>query len=539
MFKYLIVFLVILSSGLPTYATFGRGEVLINGQEMAPDVNRDIRQTQEVLTDKETGGLDLHAKVNTEALTNTAAYTQESKDNVTDVSKNLVKASGRIQDGLGDLGDAAGAAFTTGANPFQDYQTSTKYRQATLDFQAARPDLAKVINHTPDNQKKDSAAYQSALASYTGYVQSQMGTGPVKTHLYDSNQLTDNQKKDANGTTKEGFGFTSATNKSINLNIAKTDLTNTDQTVAVAGHENAHAAGGDEAQAKRAETQATKAWESENRFNGNVVGGSNGIQPTQASTDFYEQNRNSVVVMNGTQAAAGAQNVDPALSVTFLGKTKTLFDAGPDVNLNLDKALKTVDDLSTVVLTMGAPGAVAGGLGKESVTGVKAVGKGVEFLWDSTKTLRAVETAEKVLPEVKPSVSKSPDFYVKPDGTAVPGTGYRAIGGDGVDAAKNENNIMSSYPQGTYITFDNISNKGAGEIKSLLQLEKSPRIVAQFDTLQILDNLKIPRSHWGEGPGLEPLVNSLPEFGKGGGTQAVLHTPPIQNFTLKELESGR
>lgn len=130
------------------------------------------------------------------------------------------------------------------------------------------------------------------------------------------------------------------------------------------------------------------------------------------------------------------------------------------------------------------------------------------------------------------SVNKA-DFYGTSAGEIIPATGYRALGGSGVNRAIN-GNIMS-LDKNTYITFNNISNMTGKEVKDLLQMPNVPSHYAKFDTLQIIDDLKIPTGKWGQSKILEPICNTLPDFGKGDGTQAITSTP-INNFKLFELK---
>ncbi len=115
-------------------------------------------------------------------------------------------------------------------------------------------------------------------------------------------------------------------------------------------------------------------------------------------------------------------------------------------------------------------------------------------------------------------------FYVTSDGTAIPATGYRAIGGAGVDEAASGIIAPRSYP-GTYVTFENISGMSQSEVKSVLQLPRTPSHVASFDTLQLVDDIRIPTEYHGEGLFPEPLTISYPGLGVGQASQAVTMRP--------------
>lgn len=44
-------------------------------------------------------------------------------------------------------------------------------------------------------------------------------------------------------------------------------------------------------------------------------------------------------------------------------------------------------------------------------------------------------------------------------------------------------------------------------------------IPSRFDTLQVIDDLYVPKSLGGEGKVLEPITNSYPQYGAGGYSQ--------------------
>jgi len=132
--------------------------------------------------------------------------------------------------------------------------------------------------------------------------------------------------------------------------------------------------------------------------------------------------------------------------------------------------------------------------------------------------------------------SNKADFYVKPSGETIPSTGYRAVSGKGAEAAK-KGDLMSSGKD-TYFTFDNPAGKSAKQIKSELQITEVPTHIGEFDTLQIIDDIQVPKGKWGQADYLEPIVKDFPEYGAGGATQAITQNKnnPIKDFELKEIE---
>lgn len=84
------------------------------------------------------------------------------------------------------------------------------------------------------------------------------------------------------------------------------------------------------------------------------------------------------------------------------------------------------------------------------------------------------------------------------------------------------------YP-GTYFTFDDITKMPGTEVKDVLQLPREPTHFAEFDTLQIIDNINIPLEYHGQGLFHEPITVSYSEFGMGKKTQGVTTKPIIIN----------
>jgi filamentous hemagglutinin len=119
--------------------------------------------------------------------------------------------------------------------------------------------------------------------------------------------------------------------------------------------------------------------------------------------------------------------------------------------------------------------------------------------------------------------SSKPDFYVTSDGTAVPATGYRGFGGDRNLAEATSGVIAPRNP--TYFTFNNITGMTGQEVQDLLQLPQVPTHGVSFDTLQLIPDLSIPGGRWNTLPTPEPFTSTYPEWGTGGGTQAITSKP--------------
>ena len=148
----------------------------------------------------------------------------------------------------------------------------------------------------------------------------------------------------------------------------------------------------------------------------------------------------------------------------------------------------------------------------------------------SEPSIAPVTDPARLLPATTSTVTPGTSYYVTADGTAIPATGYRAVGGTAVQQAEN-GNIMSGSGT-TYITFTDLSGMSGAQAGGFLQLPFTPSQFATFDTLQIIDDLSIPGENWNMSPIPEPITTSFPKFGPGGATQAITKTP-ILNYTLQ------
>ncbi|MGB8454720.1 MAG: hypothetical protein WCD89_20620 [Anaerocolumna sp.] len=169
---------------------------------------------------------------------------------------------------------------------------------------------------------------------------------------------------------------------------------------------------------------------------------------------------------------------------------------------------------------------VIGDFAQGSKLGYKAVkltGEIVDVAGDAAK-------ADNVLIGVLKSGGKV-DFYVLPSGTAVPSTGYRYMSREAnyIDNLKNTMEIPAN-PNGIYITFDKFDVPNPGK----LQVPHDASIRGSFDTLQIIDDVRIPNGEWGVAEWLEPITKDYPIYGSGGATQAITN-PKIILDSLTDL----
>lgn len=125
------------------------------------------------------------------------------------------------------------------------------------------------------------------------------------------------------------------------------------------------------------------------------------------------------------------------------------------------------------------------------------------------------------------------DFYVTPDGNVIPATGYRYMPSDAsyIDELKKTMEIPARA-DGTYISFDKFDTPSSGK----LQVPHDAALRGSFDTLQIVDDVKIPHGEWGKADWLEPITKDFPDFGEGGATQAVTNKA-IKLDSLEDLNN--
>lgn len=90
-----------------------------------------------------------------------------------------------------------------------------------------------------------------------------------------------------------------------------------------------------------------------------------------------------------------------------------------------------------------------------------------------------------------------------------------------------ESMTIPENPNGTYFSFSkyDIANPGA------LQVPHDAAYRASFDTLQVIDDIRVPNGMWGQAKHLEPLTKDFPQFGSGGASQVITNKP----ITLDEI----
>ncbi|MHB1395126.1 MAG: RHS repeat-associated core domain-containing protein, partial [Clostridia bacterium] len=130
------------------------------------------------------------------------------------------------------------------------------------------------------------------------------------------------------------------------------------------------------------------------------------------------------------------------------------------------------------------------------------------------------------------NTARRADFYVTPSGDAIPSTGYRYFARNPNVLQSAKNGVLPGKSSGTYFSFDKIDDAIVAQGK--LQIPYRPEYRASFDTLKIIDDIKVPNGNWGRADYLEPITKDFLQFGPGKATQAVT-TKPVDILDLFKL----
>lgn len=112
---------------------------------------------------------------------------------------------------------------------------------------------------------------------------------------------------------------------------------------------------------------------------------------------------------------------------------------------------------------------------------------------------------------------RTTDFYVTPNGDSVPATGYRYM-----DSKYAEQTMKSMSAPGSYFGFEKFDSASAAQDAFQISKEWSNcKLRGEFDTLQVIDEMYVPKAYGDKGPGLEPFTRCYLEYGKGGCQQFI------------------
>lgn len=109
------------------------------------------------------------------------------------------------------------------------------------------------------------------------------------------------------------------------------------------------------------------------------------------------------------------------------------------------------------------------------------------------------------------------NFYVAPNGDIVPSTGYRYM-----DSKYAEQTMQSMSAPSSYFGFEKFdSAKDAQDAFQISPEWSNCKLRGEFDTLQVIDEMYIPKAYGDKEPGLEPFTRCYPEYGKEGCQQFI------------------
>ena len=172
--------------------------------------------------------------------------------------------------------------------------------------------------------------------------------------------------------------------------------------------------------------------------------------------------------------------------------------------------------------------------------GGKLAGKGLKALDkvnDASKATKAVDKASgNLLPMTLDNLQMfakkpkaRPDFYVAPDGRTLPSTAYRYM-----DSKYAEQTMRTMEAPGSYIGLSKFDS--ASKVQDAYQISpawSNAKLRGEFDTLQIMDNVYVPKEAGDTGKVLEPITSYYPEYGKGGYPQ--LKTNSVIEFKKVDI----
>ena len=118
--------------------------------------------------------------------------------------------------------------------------------------------------------------------------------------------------------------------------------------------------------------------------------------------------------------------------------------------------------------------------------------------------------------------SRKADFYVTPKGDVVPSTGYRYCSANNLAVQTAKDGYIEATNKGMYFSFDKIDDSIIAQGK--LQIPYRPEYRISFDTLDIIDDIHIPKGDWGKADYLEPITKDFKKFGPGKATQAITYS---------------
>jgi hypothetical protein len=159
---------------------------------------------------------------------------------------------------------------------------------------------------------------------------------------------------------------------------------------------------------------------------------------------------------------------------------------------------------------------------------------------NSEATGRIVENKATIKQEVVSDFSVvekrvKPDFYVTEDGIILPSTFYRYGNSKYAPISEAKSGVLPAKRGGMYVSFDKMDDAVVASDK--LQIPYRPDYRVSGDTLDVIENIKVPKGDWGRADYLEPVTKDFKKFGPGDVTQATIAGKvPVDPTTIEKLQ---
>jgi hypothetical protein len=162
-----------------------------------------------------------------------------------------------------------------------------------------------------------------------------------------------------------------------------------------------------------------------------------------------------------------------------------------------------------------------------------------EFLAEAKLAKQSIEASPTLRKTFASNSFKKTDFYVRPNGDVIPSTGYRYVSSDAkyLEDLSRTGKIPASE-SGNYISFNKFESPKSAVDHLQLPTQNNASIRIEFDTAPIAERIQIPNGNYSRADYLEPITKDFPEFGKGGGYQAITKDS-IQAKRIVDLRTNK
>ncbi len=121
------------------------------------------------------------------------------------------------------------------------------------------------------------------------------------------------------------------------------------------------------------------------------------------------------------------------------------------------------------------------------------------------------------------SCKQSADFYVDQSGQTVPGQFHRYSHSSYHPMSQAKSGMLPAKRGGTYVSFDKIDDAVIAQGK--MQIPYRPDYRVSGNSLDVIDQMSVPKGNWGNADHLEPITKDFRKFGPGKATQVVIEGP--------------